>query len=183
MRTTLSRNRSGLNVERVLHRPSTDRHTSLALDCQRIGSERKIVRGLKTTQILSEDWNINMRKIIGWILSVLLALMMFLSASFKFSTSEAMVKQFEQSGFSPQLMSKIGAVEIVITLLFLVPQTSFLGAILLTGYLGGATLTHVRAGEAFFMPVMIGVMFWIALGLRNHAIFTLAMGKSPPVTK
>jgi hypothetical protein len=73
-------------------------------------------------------------------------------------------------------MTKIGVVEVVITILFLIPQTSFIGAILLTGYLGGATVTHVRLGDSFVVPVVIGVLVWIALGLRNPAIFCLARG-------
>lgn len=119
-----------------------------------------------------------MTKIIGWILSALLAALLFMSATFKFVDWPKKEEEFAKMGFTVDLMSKIGIVEVVITILFLIPRTSFLGAILLTGYLGGATVTHLRAGEAFFPPVIIGILVWTALGLRNSAIFSLAAGKS-----
>ena len=49
----------------------------------------------------------------------------------------------------------------------MIPQTSVLGAILLTGYLGGATVTHLRVGDPFFMPVIIGALAWGGLFLRD----------------
>lgn len=114
-------------------------------------------------------------KIAGWVLSSLLALMLIgASATSKFIEWEGKAKEFEKSGFTVDQMTKIGVVEVVITILFLIPQTSFIGAILLTGYLGGATVTHVRLGDSFVVPVVIGVLVWIALGLRNPAIFRLA---------
>lgn len=116
-------------------------------------------------------------KIAGWVLSSLLALMLIgASATSKFIEWEGKAKEFEKSGFTVDQMTKIGVVEVVITILFLIPQTSFIGAILLTGYLGGATVTHVRLGDSFVVPVVIGVLVWIALGLRNPAIFRLARG-------
>lgn len=116
-------------------------------------------------------------KIAGWVLSSLLALMLIgASATSKFIEWEGKAKEFEKSGFTVELMNKIGVVEVVITILFLIPQTSFIGAILLTGYLGGATVTHVRLGDSFVVPVVIGVLVWIALGLRQPGIFCLARG-------
>lgn len=116
-------------------------------------------------------------KIAGWVLSGLLALL-FIGASAppKLKGGEANAKEFEKIGFTTDQMYGIGIVEIAIAVLFLVPQTSFIGAILLTGYLGGATATHVRAGEPFIPPVVIGVLVWIALGLRRPAVFKLAWG-------
>lgn len=122
-----------------------------------------------------------MTKIIGWILSGLLAAMLFMSATFKFIDWPKKEEEFAKAGFTVDLMSKIGVVEVLITILFLIPRTSFIGAILLTGYLGGATVTHVRVGEAFLPPVIIGVLVWTALGLRNSTIFSLAAGKSNPL--
>jgi hypothetical protein len=114
-------------------------------------------------------------KIAGWVLSSLLALMLIgASATSKFIEWEGKAKEFEKSGFTVEQMNKIGVVEVAITILFLIPQTSFIGAILLTGYLGGATVTHVRIGDSFVVPVVIGVLVWIALGLRKPGIFCLA---------
>jgi len=85
----------------------------------------------------------------------------------------------EKMGFTTELISKIGIVEVVITVLFLIPRTSFVGAILLTGYLGGAVVTHLRVNESIIMPIVIGVAVWLALGLRRGEIFAMALGNYP----
>lgn len=116
-------------------------------------------------------------KITGWVLTALLALMLIgVSAKAKLTAGEGEAKEFARIGFTTDQMFKIGIVEIVITVLFLIPRTSFLGAILLTGYLGGATVTHLRIGEPFIPPVVFGVIVWVALGLRQSKIFALAFG-------
>ena len=81
---------------------------------------------------------------------------------------------FRQLGWSVDVMVRVGIVEVVIALLFLVPRTSFVAAILLTAYLGGATATHLRVGDPFFFPIIIGVVAWIALGLRDSRVFRIA---------
>ena len=83
-------------------------------------------------------------------------------------------------GIPLDLLPKIGVLEIVVSVLFLIPRTSFVGAILVTGYLGGAVLTHMRVDDAWFFPIIIGVVMWVALGLRYPAIFALVLGKSQP---
>lgn len=116
-------------------------------------------------------------KIAGWALSILLAgLLIGASASGKFVDWPGKEEMFAKMGFTTELMFYIGIVEVVVTVLFLIPPTGFLGAILLTGYLGGATVTHVRVGDAFIMPVIIGILVWIALGLRDSRVFTMAFG-------
>ncbi len=84
-------------------------------------------------------------------------------------------KEFEKSGFTVDQMYKIGVVEVVITILFLIPQTSFIGAILLTGYLAGPP-SRTYDSETIRRPSRHRVLVWIALGLRNPAIFRLARG-------
>jgi hypothetical protein len=64
-------------------------------------------------------------------------------------------------------------VELCCVLLYLIPQTAVLGAILLTGYLGGATATHVRVDEAYFMPVVVGILVWLGLYLRDPRLRAL----------
>jgi hypothetical protein len=120
------------------------------------------------------------QRIAGWILSVLLAAFLIgVSAVGKFTEWEGKEKMFEQLGFSTELMFKIGILEVVLAVLFLIPRTAVLGAILLTGYLGGATVTHLRVGESNFFPVVMGVVVWIALGLRRPEVFSLAFGSGP----
>ncbi len=115
------------------------------------------------------------RRIAGWVLTGLLAAMLMgPSAMSKFIDWEGKSHTFEKLGFTTDLMSKIGIVEVLCAVLFLIPRTGFLGAILLTGYLGGATVTHLRVGEPFAPPVIIGILVWVALGLRRSEIFSLA---------
>jgi hypothetical protein len=64
----------------------------------------------------------------------------------------------------------------VCTILYLIPRTAVLGAILLTGYLGGAVATHVRVGEGLFpvsFPIIFGVLLWGGLYLRNNRLCSL----------
>lgn len=120
------------------------------------------------------------KRIIGWSLSGLIAVFLIVaSASGKFTDWEGKDKMFEKLGFATDLMTKIGVLEVALAILFVIPRTGFLGAILLTGYLGGATVTHVRVGEPFYFPIVLGILMWIALGLRCPTIFALARGGCP----
>jgi hypothetical protein len=65
-------------------------------------------------------------------------------------------------------------VELVCVLLYAIPRTAVLGAILLTGYLGGAVATHVRVGEPWFLPVIFGVLVWLGIYLREPRLRELA---------
>ena len=76
-------------------------------------------------------------------------------------------------GIPLSLLPTIAVLEIGVAVIYLVPRTSFLGAILMTGYLGGAVFTHLRIGEAWYFPVIIGVLAWLGLALRQPLIFTL----------
>lgn len=118
-------------------------------------------------------------RIFGWVLTVLIGLMLLgPSASSKFLEWKGKADAFAKIGFSTDQMFNIGVVEVICALLLLIPQTAFLGAILVTGYLGGATVTHLRVGEPFIAPVIIGVLMWVGLGLRRPAIFAQAAGNT-----
>ncbi|MFN7842102.1 MAG: DoxX family protein [Pirellula sp.] len=120
-------------------------------------------------------------RIVGWVLSGLLALMLIgLSASGKFTEWEGKEEMFGKLGWTEDLMFEIGIVEVVITILFLIPRSAFIGAILITAYLGGATAAHLRVGDAFVFPIILGVVIWIALGLRTPDVFKLAIASSSP---
>jgi hypothetical protein len=117
------------------------------------------------------------KRVVGWIVSGAVALMLCgPSAMGKFTEWEGKAEMFEHLGYTQDLITKIGFLEITLAILFLIPRTSFVGAILLTGYLGGATATHVRVGDPFFMPILVGVVMWIGLGLRRPEVFSLAFG-------
>lgn len=125
----------------------------------------------------------NKSKIVGWALSYLIAaFLIFASAMGKFVKWEGKEQMFSQLGYSTELMFKIGIVEAALAILFVIPRAGFLGAILLTGYLGGATATHVRVGDPFLVPILTGMFVWISFGLRRPEVFALAMGSAVPMT-
>jgi hypothetical protein len=76
-------------------------------------------------------------------------------------------------GWSDKLAIALGVTEILSTILYLIPQTSVLGAILVTGYMGGAIATHLRIGEPFFVQAGIGVFVWLGLYLREPRLRAL----------
>jgi hypothetical protein len=67
----------------------------------------------------------------------------------------------------------LAALEISCVVIYLIPATSVLGAILLTGYVGGAICTHWRAGDPFFIQIALGVFIWLGLYLRENRLKAL----------
>ncbi len=83
-----------------------------------------------------------------------------ISAVMKLVKPPEVVEGFTRVGYADRLALGIGILELVCADVYVIPRTSILGAILLTGYLGGATATHVRIGEPFFAPIILGVLVW-----------------------
>jgi len=109
----------------------------------------------------------------GWIASALPVLMLIVSGVMKLVKPAPLVEGFARFGYSDSLALGIGIVELACTVIYLIPRTSVLGAILLTGYLGGATATHVRIGDPFFVPIVLGVLVWGGLYLRDARLRAL----------
>ena len=108
----------------------------------------------------------------GWIMSILPVLMLVMSAGTKLAQTPEVVKGF--ADWPPGTAIKIGVLELFCTAIYLIPRTSILGAILLAGYLGGATAVSVRLGGAVFvLPVVFGVMVWGGLYLRDPRLRAL----------
>jgi chaperone required for assembly of F1-ATPase len=110
--------------------------------------------------------------ITGWVLTILPSLMLVMSGVMKLQQNEEVVKGF--ADWPEGVAIPIAIAELVSTLLYVIPQTAVLGAILLTGYLGGATATHVRLGEPIWVPVIMGVVIWLGLFLRDARVRQLA---------
>lgn len=112
----------------------------------------------------------------GRVMSALPVLMLLFSVSGKFLKPPAVVEGFARLGYAESTALGLGILELGCTLVYLLPRTSILGAILLTGYLGGATATHVRVGDPFSMyiiPVILGVLVWGGLFLREPRVRAL----------
>ena len=116
---------------------------------------------------------------IGRILSALPVLMLLFSASMKFIKPPGMADNMAHLGYPEHLLLPLGVTELTCTLLYIFPRTAVLGAILLTGYLGGAVATHVRIGESqFVMAVILGVLVWLGLYLRDERLRALVPWRS-----
>ncbi len=110
----------------------------------------------------------------GRILSALPVLMLLFSGVMKLVKPAAVVQGFAHFGYPESLALSIGILELACAVVYVIPRTSVLGAILMTAYLGGATATHVRIGEAlFFIPVILGVLVWGGLFLRDDRLRAL----------
>lgn len=104
----------------------------------------------------------------GLAVTALPALMLTMSATMKLTQNAKMVAMMGgKFGYPEHLLPVIGVLEALCLALYLVPRTATLGAILLTGYLGGAVATHVRVGDAFVAPLLVGVLVWLGLYLRD----------------
>lgn len=76
-------------------------------------------------------------------------------------------------GLPQSLLLTFACLEILCIVLYLIPTTAGMGAILFTGYLGGAICTHLRVGESVVMPVILGVLVWLALYLREPRLWKI----------
>lgn len=114
----------------------------------------------------------------GRIISALPILFLLFDASMKLIKAAPVVEGTVKLGYPESTIVPIGAVLLVCTLLYAIPQTSVLGAMLLTGYLGGAVATHVRVGDPLFthvlFPVYMGILVWLGLYLREAHLRALA---------
>ena len=112
----------------------------------------------------------------GRILSALPVLFLLLDGVMKIVKPAFVVEATVQLGYPESVIVALGVVLVACTILYLIPRTAVLGAILLTGYLGGAVATHVRVGGPLFsilMPVILGAMPWGGLYLRDERVRSL----------
>src|SRR5258708_6670757 len=103
----------------------------------------------------------------GRILSALPILMLLFSASMKLLKLPPVIKGFDHLGYPERLILPLGILEVSCAVIYAIPKTAVLGAILVTGYLGGAIATHVRIGEPFIFQFLLGVLAWLGLLLRD----------------
>lgn len=115
------------------------------------------------------------QRITGWVLTGLVGLFMIGASGVpKFFDFPGKNEMMDKLGIPLPLLPTLAVLEIAVTVVYLIPRTSFLGAILVTGYLGGAVFTHLRVGDPWYFPIIIGVLAWLGLALRQPMIFALA---------
>ena len=109
----------------------------------------------------------------GRILSALPVLMLLLSGVMKLVKPALLVEEFVRLGYDGNFARGLGILELGCVVIYVIPRTSVLGAILLTGYLGGAIATHLRISDPFFAPIVLGVLVWGGLYLRDGRLRAL----------
>jgi hypothetical protein len=113
----------------------------------------------------------------GRIMSALPALFLLMDGVMKLVKPEPVVKATVQLGYPENAIFGLGIVVLVCVVLYVIPRTAVLGAILLTGYLGGAVSAHVRVGDPLFshalFPIYVAMLLWGGLYLREERLRAL----------
>lgn len=110
----------------------------------------------------------------GRIISALPVLLLLFSGVMKLMKPASVMQGFAGYGYPERLVVVIGILELACTVVYAIPRTAVLGAILLTGYLGGATATNVRIGDpTFIVPTILGALAWTGLFLRDDRLRAL----------
>ena len=116
----------------------------------------------------------------GRVLSTLIVLFMLMDGVMKLFKPQVVVEATTKLGYPESTIVPIGLAATLGAILYAIPQTAVLGAILLTGFLGGAVATHVRAGESnWYFAVLFGVIAWLGLVLRDERIRDLLPIRKP----
>ena len=114
----------------------------------------------------------------GWILTALPFLMLVLSAVMKLTNGPGVAEGMQHFGIPATLTAGLGILELACAVLYAIPRTSVLGAILVTGYLGGAILTALRVGDSVYVQAVLAILAWGGLYLRDPRLRALLPLKS-----
>ena len=116
---------------------------------------------------------------VGRIISWGLSLLFLFSGTMKLVGPPEVVQGMAQLGLPAHMMIPLALLEIGCTVVYLIPATSVMGAILLAGYMGGAMLTHWRVGDWFFLHVIIALLIWLGIYLREPRLKALIPFRKP----
>jgi hypothetical protein len=117
---------------------------------------------------------------IGRTISVLSILIFVLSAFLKLKGGPEVAKGFVHLGLPVSMMVPLAILELSCVVIYLIPKTSVLGAILLTGYIGGAICTHWRSGDPFYLHIVLGMFIWLGIYLRENRLRELIPFRTRP---
>ncbi|HYH78939.1 MAG TPA: DoxX family protein [Longimicrobium sp.] len=113
----------------------------------------------------------------GRVLTALPVLFLLMDGVMKLMNPAPVVESMQRLGYDPALAVGLGVLQLLCLAAYVVPRTSVIGAILLTGYLGGAVATHARVGDPAFshtlFPVYVGILLWAGLYLREPRLRAL----------
>ena len=118
-------------------------------------------------------------KITGWVLSILAILLLLADGFGKLIKPEPVVKATLELGYHENTITTIGILVIICAIIYAIPRSALIGAILLTGFLGGAIATHFRINNPLFshtlFPVYILLFIWLGLYLRSASLRKLLL--------
>ena len=118
-------------------------------------------------------------KMAGWVLSVLAILLLLVDGFAKLIKPEPVIQATLQLGYPESTITTIGILAIICAIIYAIPRSAFLGAILLTGFLGGAIATHFRLNNPLFshtlFPVYVLLFIWLGLYLRSASLRKLLL--------
>jgi hypothetical protein len=120
---------------------------------------------------------------VGRVISGLASLMFLFSSLLKLKDGPEVLQGMAHLGLPESMIKPLAVLEISCVVIYLIPQTAVLGAILLAGYIGGAICTHWRVGDPFFVQTLLGIFVWLGLYLREPRLKDLIPLRklSPPV--
>jgi len=101
------------------------------------------------------------------------SLVFLMSAFMKLKGGAEVMQGMAHLGLPESLILPLAILEVSCVVIYLIPATSILGAILLTGYIGGAICTHLRVGDPFFIQIALGIFVWLGLYLRENRLKAL----------
>jgi hypothetical protein len=104
---------------------------------------------------------------IGRGVSILASFPFLMSSIMKMKSGPEVLQGFGHLGLPESMRIPLAILELSCVLIYLIPPTAMLGAVLLTGYLGGAICTHWRVGDPFIVPFVLGLVVWLGLYLRE----------------
>jgi DoxX-like protein len=107
---------------------------------------------------------------VGRVISVLASLVFAISSFMKLKGGVEVAQGMAHLGLPESLIMPLAILEISCVVVYLIPWTSVLGAILLTGYIGGAICTHLRVGDPIFVQIALGFFVWLGLYLRENRL-------------
>jgi hypothetical protein len=116
---------------------------------------------------------------VGRVISVLASLLFLFSAFLKLKGGPELTQGMAHLGLPGSMVVPLAILEISCVVIYLIPATSVLGTILLTGYIGGAICTHWRSGDPFFIQIAFGVFIWLGLYLRESRLKALIPLRKP----
>ncbi len=110
---------------------------------------------------------------IGWLITAAVGLLLGMSGVMKLQNGPEVVTGMAAMGLPEEMLVPLALIELTCLAVYLIPASSVLGAILLTGYMGGAMCTHWRVGEPYLVPFGLGIALWLGIALREPRLWQL----------